>query len=448
MIAWFRSLSGRITIVTVSVAVLAVLVTGLISLQLVRASTLAEAKTQLAAQADVFATLPAARDHDLLGARAQAAISNAKVAYISKSGVVSGDGALYVGPLLARRVLNRGSVSTVERLAGATVVVEGRTTSSGSAIVLARTQTSLDAQTRNSGQLILLALVIGIAVAVVAGILLGRWLARPLVSTAAIARRMAAGERGLPLSAHRPVEIAAVADALATLDQALATSEGRQREFLLSISHELRTPLTAVRGYGEAMTDGLIGAGDIASVGAVLVAETARIDRFVADLLELARLEADDFVIDPQLVELGGLLAQVKQAWQGRCTTLGVTLEVSTGLMPLVTDGRRLRQVIDGLVENALRATPTGSTVSVTSRRSGPDVVIEVCDGGPGLSPDDLAVAFQRGVLRDRYRTERPVGTGLGLSIASRLVARLGGTISAGNAPGGGARFAVTLPAG
>jgi two-component system sensor histidine kinase BaeS len=295
--------------------------------------------------------------------------------------------------------------------------------------------------------------VIGVAVAILAGALLGRWLARPLVKVAATARRMAAGERGLPTSVHRPArfnqpaELADVSDALATLDTALTTSEGRQREFLLSISHELRTPLTAVRGYGEAMTDGLVKEADIAGVGATLVAETERLDRFVADLLELARLEADDFVIHPQPVDVGDLLAQVKDAWQGRCATLGVTMDVHPVPLSISTDGRRLRQVLDGLVENALRVSPAGTTVTVTTSAKGPDLVaIEVTDGGPGLADVDLDVAFDRGVLRDRYRDERPVGTGLGLSIASRLVSRLGGTIRASNAPGAGARFTVTLP--
>ncbi|WP_435534106.1 histidine kinase dimerization/phospho-acceptor domain-containing protein, partial [Glaesserella parasuis] len=82
------------------------------------------------------------------------------------------------------------------------------------------------------------------------------------------------------------------------LDHALATSEGRQREFLLSISHELRTPLSAIRGYGEALADGVIDPAATADAGRVLVTETDRLDRFVADLLELARLEADDFSIE------------------------------------------------------------------------------------------------------------------------------------------------------
>ena len=118
------------------------------------------------------------------------------------------------------------------------------------------------------------------------------------------------GERGVAVPEGAPGEVGDVADALRALDLALAQSEGRQREFLLSVSHELRTPLTALRGYGEALADGLITGDRVREVGACSSAETARVERFTADLLELARLEADDFSVDPADVELGGIAAR------------------------------------------------------------------------------------------------------------------------------------------
>jgi two-component system OmpR family sensor kinase len=449
MSAWFRSLRGRITLVTVSVAVLAVLITGLVSLQLVRQSTIAEGRAQLAAQAELLSRLPAATSLSSLRERVRLALGDTRVAVLATDGAVSGPAAGLVSAADVTSLLAGTAVSEVEDRRNKTVVVEGRPTRTGGAIVLVRSLGNLETSTRDTGRRILLALAIGVVVAIVAGTLLARWLTRPLVATVETARRMAAGERGVTVEAHQPTEIAAVADALATLDRALSTSEGRQREFLLSISHELRTPLTAVRGYGEAMVDGLIHERDIAGVGATLVTETERLDHFVADLLELARLEADDFAIDRQRVEVGRLLDQAADAWRGRAVILDVVVNALPGGAGLAvsSDAQRVRQLIDGLVENALRVTPAGSTVSIAARRFGSSVVIEVRDGGPGLSPDDLAVAFERGALQARYRDIRPVGTGLGLSIAARLVSRLGGSIAAGNAPGGGAVFAVSLPA-
>ena len=449
MSAWFRSLRGRITLVTVSVAVLAVLITGLVSVQLVRQSTISQGRAQLAAQAQLLSRLPAATNLASLRERVRLALGDTRVAVVAADGQVSGPGSGFVtaADVTTLRAGNRVSQTEVRR--NRTMIIEARPTRTGTAIVLVRSLGNLETTTQETVRRVLLSLVIGVVVAIVAGTLLARWLTRPLVATAETAKRMAAGERGLRVEAHQPTEIAAVADALATLDRALSTSEGRQREFLLSISHELRTPLTAVRGYGEAMVDGLIHERDIAGVGATLVTETQRLDHFVADLLELARLEADDFAIDRQPVEVDRLLEQAADAWRGRAAMLDVVVQVLPGAggLAVSSDAQRVRQLIDGLVENALRVTPAASTVAVAARRFGSSVVIEVRDGGPGLSPDDLAVAFERGALQARYRDIRPVGTGLGLSIAARLVSRLGGSIAAGNAAGGGAVFAVSLPA-
>ena len=449
MSAWFRSLRGRITLVTVSVAVLAVLITGLVSVQLVRQSTISQGRAQLASQAQLLSRLPAATNLASLRERVRLALGDTRVAVVAADGQLSGPGSGFVTAADVRTLRAGNRVSQTEVRRNKTMIVEGRPTRTGTAIVLVRSLGNLETTTQETVRRVLLALVIGVVVAIVAGTLLARWLTRPLVATVETAKRMAAGERGLRVEAHQPTEIAAVADALATLDRALSTSEGRQREFLLSISHELRTPLTAVRGYGEAMVDGLIHERDIAGVGAILVTETERLDHFVADLLELARLEADDFAIDRQRVEADRLLEQAADAWRGRAAMLDVVVRALPGIGDLAvsSDAQRVRQLIDGLVENALRVTPAGSTVSIAARRFGSSVVIEVRDGGPGLSRDDLAVAFERGVLQSRYRDIRPVGTGLGLSIAARLVSRLGGSIAAGNAPGGGAVFAVSLPA-
>jgi two-component system sensor histidine kinase BaeS len=234
--------------------------------------------------------------------------------------------------------------------------------------------------------------------------------------------------------------------ALGSLDRALATSEGRQREFLLSISHEMRTPLSAVRGYAEALADGMITADELPEVGSTLVRETERLDAFVRDLLELARLQADDFTVQRVPVDVETLLGQVRTAWSAKATSLQVALTVTgSGPGTALADPQRLRQVVDGLVENALRATPAGGQVSVTVRPDATALVLDVADTGPGLQPDDVAVAFERGALHAKYRDTRPVGTGLGLSIAARLVSRMGGTLSAGNGAQG-AVFTVALP--
>lgn len=432
-----RSLRARITAVTVLVAVIAVAVTGLVSLQLVRSAATDDARAQLGAQADILARLPQLASAAELADKASLALGGTVVALVEANGTATGDAARYVDALLLARMAESDEVSAVRKGDAGLVMIEARATKGGAAIVLALPLSAVERAVGRSTTRILLALAIGLVVALVGGTVLARLLSRPLVGAAASARRLALGDRGVPMPRAGTTEVADLTDALATLDAALAASEGRQREFLLSISHELRTPLTAVRGYAEALADGLIT--DVPALGRTLVAETERLDSFVADLLELARLEADDFSIVVSEVEVAALLEEVAAAWAGRAATLGVSIVVAPSPVRLHTDPRRLRQVIDGLVENALRAGATTITL-----RAG-EGVIEVADDGPGLSVDDLAVAFDRGVLRAKYRDARPVGTGLGLSIAARLVSRLGGTISVRNAPDAGAVFAVRL---
>jgi two-component system sensor histidine kinase BaeS len=113
----------------------------------------------------------------------------------------------------------------------------------------------------------------------------------------------------------------------------------------------------------------------------------------------------------------------------------------------VLSDAARVRQILDGLMENALRVTPGGAPVVLAVRPEGDGWgVAEVRDGGPGLTDADLAVAFQRSELYRRYRGVRQVGTGLGLAIVHGLSTRLGGSVEAGHAREGGARFTVRLP--
>jgi two-component system sensor histidine kinase BaeS len=239
-----------------------------------------------------------------------------------------------------------------------------------------------------------------------------------------------------------------VTDALSNLAAALARSESRQREFLLSVSHELRTPLTAVRGSAEAIADGVVEGDDAREAARVAVAESERLDRLVRDLLDLARLGADDFRLDPTEIDLAGIVQDAAATWRRRCEPHGVVLrlEVPPEGVPAFSDAGRLRQILDGLAENALRVTPRGGPLVFAARSEDGAAVLEVRDGGPGLTEDDLAVAFERSALYERYRGTRRVGTGLGLALVAGLADRLGGSAIAGPAPEGGAAFRVRLP--
>jgi signal transduction histidine kinase len=123
-------------------------------------------------------------------------------------------------------------------------------------------------------------------------------------------------------------------------------------------------------------------------------------------------------------------------------------VEFPTEAVTVQTDPGRLRQVVDGLLDNTIRVVPAGAPVVLAVRPVDAEglATVEIRDGGPGFSDADLALVFQRGAMSERYRGMRQVGSGLGLALAHGLVRRLGGTIDAGHAPEGGARFTVRLP--
>ncbi len=440
------SLRSRVTVVMLAVVAMAVLVTGAITIPLTRTSTLSDGRDRLVAQVDLLASLD--RLPVRLGSESAAALGGVRYAIVAAppTGAASGAAASYVTEPVRTALRSGGAYSGELTGVYGRALVEARVSGTGVWLVAALPATELDSAVGKATRRVLLGLLLGLAVAALASMALAQWLTRPLRQTADAARRLAAGERGVALPPADSTEGEELSTALGSLDRALATSEGRQREFLLSISHEMRTPLSAVRGYAEALADGMITADEVAEVGGTLVRETERLDAFVRDLLELARLQADDFTVQRVPVDVEALLGQVRTAWSAKAATLQVALTVA-GSAPgtAFADPQRLRQVVDGLVENALRATPAGGQVSVTVRPDARALVLDVADTGPGLQPDDLAVAFERGALHAKYRDNRPVGTGLGLSIAARLVGRMGGTLTAGNGAQG-AVFTVTLP--
>jgi two-component system sensor histidine kinase BaeS len=426
---------------TTLVAVVAVLVTAAASLPLVSLAVDLQVRRQLTTQAlALAAAAPAVRDREV----AASGHGGARLALVSPAGTIRGSAAGLVTPGVRTAIEKRTDVSTTVDVGGRKFVLVSRALDGGGALIAAQRVDDVQRTSQAIVLSVLVALLIGLVIAIGVGALLARATVRPLKATAAVARRIAAGERGLEVPRQSVAEIDDIASALTTLDQALAVSEERQREFLLSVSHELRTPLTAVRGYAEALADGLISPDDAVEVGTTLVAETVRLDRFVSDLLELARLDADDFTLSFSEVDAGVLVTDAARAWSARSRALQVDLVTEPARPgPLRTDPMRARQLLDGLIENALRAVPPGGHVILAQ----PDTrSIEVRDDGPGLGADDLAHVFDRGVIHGRYRDARPVGTGLGLSIAIRLAGRLGATLSAGHAREGGASFRVTFP--
>lgn len=343
---------------------------------------------------------------------------------------------------------SEGRVSATVEVDGELFFLEGRQVVDGAGVVLVqRAVASQDA----AGILMIrmgYGLIAGLAIAALIAVFVARRTAAPLKKAAGAALQLAQGDRDVDVEVSGAQEVADIARALNLLAANLAMSEDRQREFFMSVSHELRTPMTAVKGYAEALADGVIEGGDVAATGTLLMGETGRLDRLISDLLDLARAGAVDFRLSLAPSNLNSIVSDAAESWRLRCEREGLQFEstLPDTAVTATLDAMRYRQIIDNLVENAVRVTPAGGIIRITldATDSGSDLVIE--DSGPGLSEEDLAVAFEPAVLHSRYRGLRPVGTGLGLALVGSLSARLGGSAEAAHSELGGARFVVKMP--
>lgn len=446
------SLAARTGLLAAGVAALTTVVLSLMAYPIVRQAAVVQAQATLGQQADVVAGVLTDRPDD--------AISQGRLKQLVKSleaqgiqGYIVRPGGPFVAPVEPDdiRALSDGRpVSAVRDMPEGDVFLEGRPIERRQGVVLVQRAMVATAQTNALLRRLLVAFLIGLLLSMLIGWLVSRRITRSLRQAAAAAERISAGERDVRLEPSGPEEVADIATSLNRLASALAVSENRQRAFLMSVSHELRTPLTAVKGYGEALADGVIPAGDVARTGEVVASEADRLERLVSDLLDLARAGAVSLRLDLTEVDLEDFADDAAHVWSLRCQREGVEFRLEGPGQPLLvtTDPLRLRQIIDNLAENALRVTPAGSPIVLAVRPSSVGAEVEVRDGGPGLTEDDLAVAFVPEELHSRYRGVRTVGTGLGLALVGSLATRLGGRAEAGHSPEGGARFTVTIPRG
>jgi signal transduction histidine kinase len=295
--------------------------------------------------------------------------------------------------------------------------------------------------------------------AIAAGLVLTRLLAHgmtsPLREMTAATRAMAQGDYTRRVRATSRDEVGQLASAFNSMAEDLASVDEQRRELIANVSHELRTPIAALRAQLENMADGVVPA-DAESLGAAL-AQTERLGRLVASLLDLSRLEAGAVGLEMSDVEVQDLLNDAVNTAEMAAQASGrnVRWEVSTQPPDLrvSADAERLYQVISNLLDNAARHSPSGGTVRVQARYDiGTDeVVIDVADEGRGIDPADRERVFERFHLGSASATpgrDQPStgGTGLGLAIARWAVTLHGGTIAVVDSDSG-ATLQVRLPA-
>jgi two-component system sensor histidine kinase BaeS len=212
------------------------------------------------------------------------------------------------------------------------------------------------------------------------------------------------------------------------------------------IAHELRTPLTNIRGYLEAGHDGVLPRDD--AWNASLLEEATLLQHVVDDLQTLAQADAGRLTVATDTTDLTGTVDLAVQAMSGYASSRAVRIERTGAAVEVPHDRLRMRQVVGNLLANAIRHAPADSDVTVhVAHESAGSVMLTVRDRGPGIAAEHLPHVFERFYRADPSRTRDTGGSGLGLAIVEQLVSAHGGSVTADNAPDGGAVFRVSLPA-
>lgn len=217
------------------------------------------------------------------------------------------------------------------------------------------------------------------------------------------------------------------------------TADRVRRDFVANASHELRTPLTAIRGFAETLRDGAIRDPESAKGFVdVILRHTRRLQTLVDDLADLSRFEGQELQLQIEPVDAGALIAQVVRGLESQSKAKELHI-VSTGLKEaprVIAEERALEQVLVNLIDNAIKYTPQGGEIRISTETSHDDVVIQIGNSGPGIPAKHLPRVFERFYRVDAGRSRELGGTGLGLSIVKHLVAKMGAQVSVQSADG------------
>ncbi len=291
----------------------------------------------------------------------------------------------------------------------------------------------------------------------------------PIEALTAAARTMEQGDLSQRVAVAGHDEIGELARAFNAMADGLARQERLRRNMVTDVAHELRTPLTNIRGYLEALRDGV--ARPEPALLASLHDEALLLNRLVDDLQDLALAEAGQLRLEPQRVALHEIADQAAGALRPalEAKQLELQIELPAELPDVWADAERVGQVLRNLLNNAIMHTPEGGSITISvaqatkdERRKTKDegnalqpfvlrpssfVTLRVSDSGSGIAPEHLTDVFERFYRADRARARATGGAGLGLAIVKQLVEAHGGRVWAANVPGQGACISFTLPA-
>lgn len=287
---------------------------------------------------------------------------------------------------------------------------------------------------------------IGLGAALLLSLLLTSRVTRPLTAMQAATHRVAGGDLRTELGPTGTQELDELASDFNLMVRRLAEREGETRDFLMRVTHDLRTPLTAIRGHAAALADGVVPEPDVPRSLAAIEGEAARLEALVADLLDLARLDARRFDLDLSEVAPATVLDRAFDAMRAEAASRGVAFERGIAeLAPVVTDESRVQRIVGNLLDNAIRWTPPGGAIRLEGTPlPGGGFTAEVSDTGPGIPAGELERIFEP--FQSRETPDGRRGSGLGLAISRQLARALGGDVRVESREGSGSRFVLEVP--
>lgn len=225
-----------------------------------------------------------------------------------------------------------------------------------------------------------------------------------------------------------------------------------RQEFVANVSHELRTPLAVIKGYIETLVDDheTMDENDRLHFLKTAQRHTERLNSLLDDLLTLSRLESASPGLKRESIELRPLIETVLEDFKGRpnAELHHLKFSIDETITTVVVDPLKISQVLNNLIENALKYTTAGSTIEINAHLQQTEIQIRVSDDGPGIPAVDLPHIFERFYRVEKGRSREKGGTGLGLSIVKHILQLHGGQVSVESQPGQGACFVLSLPTG
>jgi two-component system sensor histidine kinase BaeS len=290
----------------------------------------------------------------------------------------------------------------------------------------------------------ILAAVIASIASVALAIAVGRRLGRPVADVAAAARRVAAGDYATRVPRPGPDELAGLADSFNQMAEDLASQERIRRDFIANAAHELRTPLTNLKGYLEALRDGVIPADETTYES--LLDEVDRLVRLSRALDSLAEGDADRRQASTTELDLVAAVTAAADLFRPTADRGDLSIDVEAPRVAQVrANPDALAQVLSNLLSNAIRYTPRGGSIVVRVAVRPSDVLVSVANTSEPISPDDLARVFERFYRVEKSRARATGGAGIGLAIVKQLVEAGGGRVGVESAEGQ-TRVWFTLP--